>query len=145
MQVLQQFRKGVPPTWGTTSFEGDSSKSAHTTRVVVCKVPSSRARSATCCLLWGVGVAAERRWELALWTLNPAIAVQICARSCTHRPGPMKCAVLFGRLAWSCWVWGCSRLVVCAGLCVGLPFGLHCGPKSWQHPEVFPGGPPPQY
>ena len=34
--------------------------------------------------LRGVGVAAERRWELALWTLNPAIAVQIRARSCAQ-------------------------------------------------------------
>ena len=29
----------------------------------------------------------------------------------------MNCAVLFGRLAWSCWVWGCSRLVVLAPVC----------------------------
>ena len=32
-----------------------------------------------------------------------------------------------------------------AGFCVGPSFGLYCCPKSWQHPEVFPGGPPPQY
>ena len=32
-----------------------------------------------------------------------------------------------------------------AGFCVGLSFGLYCGPKSWQRPGIFSGGPPPQY
>ena len=32
-----------------------------------------------------------------------------------------------------------------AVLCVVHSFGLYCGPRSWQRPGVFPGGPPPQY
>ena len=43
---------------------------------------------------------------------------------------------------------GMGLFAVCdfsAGLCVGPSFGLYCGPKSWQHPGVFPGGPPPKY
>ena len=67
---------------GETFLRENFLKSAHITRVVVCKVPSPRARIAASLLTpWRVGVAAVRRWELALWILNPAIAVQIRARS----------------------------------------------------------------
>ena len=46
MPVWQQFRKGVPPAWGGDLLEGEFLKSATTTRVVLCGVPSPRARIA---------------------------------------------------------------------------------------------------
>ena len=90
------------PHVGETSLRENFSKSAHITRVVICKVPNPRARIAASLLTpWRVGVAAVRRWELALWTLNPAIAVQIRARSFAGLGCPF------------CVVGGCSPPVSC--------------------------------
>ena len=114
MHVWKQFNKGeIPLRVGELPLLDNSSKFATRSRVVLCKVPSPRARIADGAVTLKEGfLAAERRWELALWILNPAIAVQIRARSYAHRHRSMNCAVLFGRLAGSCWVWGCSRFVV---------------------------------
>ena len=212
VHVWQQFTTGdIPLRVGEPRLLINSWKFATRTRVVLCKVPSPRARIADGAVTLKEGfLAAERRWELALWILNPAIAVQIRARSYAHRHRSMNCAVLFGRLAGSCWVWSCSRFVVLApvgalgfrSVCIAVrkagstrgysravprpstnralrrltsevgndpvhstvwpPAGSNgygirafCGDcfcsrtlvcmQSWQHPEVFPGGPPPQY
>ena len=86
MPLRQQFRRGVPPAWGGDLLEGESLKSATTTRVGFVELRAFGLELRMSLLpLRRVGLAAKRRWELALWTLNPAIAVQIRVGPYLHR------------------------------------------------------------
>ena len=80
-----------PSVGGDLLLEGESLKSATTTRVGFVELRAFGLELRMSLLpLRRVGLAAKRRWELALWTLNPAIAVQIRARSYAHRHRSMN-------------------------------------------------------
>ena len=148
MPVWQQFSKGeIPLRGGELPLVDNSSKFATRTRVVLCKVPSPRARIADVAVTLKEG-GFSRREALGISILdsessdrgsNPREVLCTPAsfdelRSVVRGVG----VVLLGLGLFA--VGGFS-----ASLCVGPSFGLHCGPNSWQRPGVFPGGPPPQY
>ena len=115
MPVWQQFRKGVPPAWGGHLLEGEFRKSATVTRVVLCGVPSLRARIADVAVTLKEGG----------FSRQAALGISILESEFSDRgsnPREVLCTpALFDELR----TWVCMQ--------------------SWQHPEVFPGGPPPQY
>ena len=132
---------------GGDFLEGEFLKSATITRVVLCGVPSPRARIAdvavspkeggfSCQAALGISTleseSSDRGSNPREVLCTPASFDEL--RSVVRAVG----VVLLGLGLFA--VGGFS-----AGLCVGPSFGLYCGPKSWQRPGVFPGGPPPQY
>ena len=132
MHVWQQFSKGdIPLRVGELPLLDNSLKIATRSRVVLCKVPSPRARIADGAVtLKESFLAAERGWELALWILNPAIAVQnrffLCTPASFDELRSVVRAVGVVLLGFGLFAVGGFS----AGFCVWPSFGLYCGPKS---------------
>ena len=128
-------------------LEGEFRTSATVTRVVLCGVPSLRARIADVAVTLKEG-GFSRQAALGISTLESESSDR------GSNPREVSCTpASFDELrsvvrAVGVVLLGLGLFAVCgfsAGLCVGPSFGLYCGPKSWQRPGVFPGGPPPQY